>query len=513
MTEPISTQQPPQPFSKDQVEMLKFLREEAEANRIAQREESDLNRKLFLDTSKIVAIPLAVLLTLAGIFFYRDVNTMKEAMKTEGEAEARAEIKRMDANIDQTLEDRFKSDNIQNTIQQAALEAATKQAPGLINQVITPEVRKAVQSQIGTIRSVATEAATNEVHGALDPVVADVKLQAVIAKATSDDARSFDELLAFKNSHTGTPSQKALVNRVIENLDQHTQEGSLASGNYADCPDVSGNTYRAQLTSPIESVRSNAIGACIRYIIMGQSVPKVPGNSESAFTVMETIAPLWVKVVTDDPSLSIRTATVRALNLLFDGGPDVPQGGFDLIDTTNLKKWWTNHEADQAAIALVAYANDLGDLRSSGARLDEIGLYDEIDRLANTRAAGSAMLEHLRANMRSGAATPRLSPPDLAHEMGRDCTGVQQDLGIRLKGFARQLEQERFDGYALLELQYLQQNCSVTGESLTRIAEYGAVTLLLSSRYAAAKIVNHSSGSSLDPYQSQPLREWVKSHQ
>jgi hypothetical protein len=161
----------------------------------------------------------------------------------------------------------------------------------------------------------------------------------------------------------------------------------------------------------------------------------------------------------------------------------------------------------------VAYANDLSDPRLSQARLDEIGLYDEADRLAKTIPADRAMLEQLREKMRSAAATPRLSPPDLARQMGRDCAGVQQDLGIRLTGFAKQREQERVDGYALLELQYLQQNCSVTGESLTLIAEYGAVTRSLGSRNAAVKIVNHSSGTSLDAYDSRPLREWLMNHQ
>jgi hypothetical protein len=228
---------------------------------------------------------------------------------------------------------------------------------------------------------------------------------------------------------------------------------------------------------------------------------------------METIAPLWVKVAMDDPSLSMRAAIVRALNWLFDGGPGVPQSGFDLIETTSLKRWWASHEGEQAAIALVAYANDLSDPRPSQARLDEIGLYDEADTLARTRIGDRAMLEQLREKMRSEAATPKLSPPDLAGQMGRDCAGVQQDLGLRLAGFAKQPEQERVDGYGLLELQYLQQNCTVTGELVTRIAEYGAVTRSLSSRYAAVKIVNRSSGTSLDPYESEPLREWVKNHQ
>jgi hypothetical protein len=70
MTQSVDPQLPeiPTTATKDQMELLKFLREESEANRKAQREESDANRKLFLGTSAIVAIPRTMLLTLSGIF-------------------------------------------------------------------------------------------------------------------------------------------------------------------------------------------------------------------------------------------------------------------------------------------------------------------------------------------------------------------------------------------------------------------------------------------------------------
>ena len=513
MTTPIDPQQSQQPpqssqFVKDQTDILKFLREEAEQNRKAQREESDANRKLFLDTSKIVAIPLAVLLTLAGIFFYRDINTMKEAMKAEGEAEAKAEIKRMDQHIDNTLEERFKSDNIQKTIQKAALDATSQQAPGLIKKVITPEVRKAVQDQSGTIKNVASQAATDEVRGVIEPVIADVKLQAVVARANFNDAESVDKLVTLAPTLIG--SQKDLVIGVITNLRQHSKDSVSLDGIYSECADPSGDAYKSLLTSPLEPVRKAAIADCATYMSMGQWVPMVPNKSVSAFTVMETIGPVWMGLAFNDPSLLVREEAIYGLNFLYRGSQDVPPNGFDAVDTTYLKTWWTQHQGDQAAFALVAYATGPGGPRL--VRYDEIGLYDEAEREAKASPRNQALLEQLREQMRTYAATPRLSSPDLAKEMGRGCTEVQKDLAIRLNGFSKQPEQERVDGYGLLELQYLMANCTVNMDDLSQIAGSAIATRSLSSRYAAVKIVNKASGTSLDPYQTGPIEDWVRSH-
>ena len=61
---------------KDQMELLKFLREEAEANRKAQREEADANRKLLTDTFKIISPILVVVVALAGFFWFHDLATL-----------------------------------------------------------------------------------------------------------------------------------------------------------------------------------------------------------------------------------------------------------------------------------------------------------------------------------------------------------------------------------------------------------------------------------------------------
>src|SRR5580698_3476285 len=147
-----------------------------------------------------------------------------------------------------------------------------------------------------------------------------------------------------------------------------------------------------------------------------------------------------------------REEAIYGLNSLYRGSQDVPLDGFDLVDTTYLRTWWAKHRSDQAAFALVAYAEGSGDPRR--VRYDEVGLYDEAEREAKVSRHNQALLEQLREQMRTYSATPRLSPPDLVKEMGRGCTDVQKDLAIRLTGFAKQPEQERTDGYGLLELQF-----------------------------------------------------------
>jgi hypothetical protein len=510
MTQPIDPQLREIP-KNDQRELLKFLREEAEASRKAQREESDANRKLFLDTSKIVAIPLAVLLTLSGIFFYHDINTMKEAMKAQGEASAQAEIQKMDKHIDETLQEKFKSETIQNTIQQAAVVATRQQAPALIKEVITPEVKRAVASQSGTIKEVATRAATEEVKTAIDPIVADVKLQAVIARANADDAKAFDVLVGLRE--TGSLSQKDLVNGVIVNLQRHALEEIRLewTSSYYECGNPSRSTYQSLLTSSLVSERKKAIGVCVAYMEMGQWAPQ-GAESLSAFAVLETVAPMWIKVALDDPSLSVRAEAIRGINWLFKGSYGVPKNDFDLLDTTLLKPWWTKNGGNQAAIALLAFAQNSPNLGWKR-RTDQIGLYDEAQRLAKISPQPLAPeLEQLREQMRSQAANDAPSPAELAKEMGRDCKGVQDDLGLRLQDYGKRPEQERVDDYGLLELQYLETACSVQGQLLSQIAEYGVATRSLSRRYAAVEIVNKGSGVSLDPYDSKPLSEWLKTH-
>lgn len=495
----------------EQRELLKFLREEAEANRRAQREESDANRKLFFDISRIVGVVLAGALGLSAFLFYHDLNSMKDAMKAEGEESARAEIKKMDAHIDDTLQEQFKSDVIRETIHNAAVDATREQAPGLIKEVITPEVRKAVQGQSGTIRDVAVRAADVQMKGVIDPIVADVKAQALIAKANADDANAFDELLKLRS--TAPPSQKELLNGVIGNLEQHTPDmtGNVSVSS-SECSNPSGSSYQSLLASPQAAVRKTAIANCIAYASDGQWARQLPG-SVSAFAVLETIAPVLMKVVLSDSSLTVRAEAVSAMNMLFSGADGVPNGGFDLLDTGALREWWAKHSKNQATIALIAFANGGPQTTQNMFRRDDqIGLYDEAQRLEESSSLRSA-LEQFRERMRKRASITTVSPEAQKREMmNRDCEAVARDLAIRMAGFRKNLDDERHDGYGLLELQYLNMSCSVRGQIINEVAEYGVVTRSMSTRYFAVEVVNKATGLSLDPYDSKPLKAWLEAH-
>ena len=105
--------------------MFEFLAEQSQKNRDALRDEANAVRDLFIKTSALVAIPLTAAITLAGIFFFHNLNEMKQEMVDEGKAEAKLEIQKMNKQIDDTLQLQFATPNIQKTIDKAA-ETATR---------------------------------------------------------------------------------------------------------------------------------------------------------------------------------------------------------------------------------------------------------------------------------------------------------------------------------------------------------------------------------------------------
>jgi hypothetical protein len=102
-------------------------------------------------------------------------------------------------------------------------------------------------------------------------------------------------------------------------------------------------------------------------------------------------APMWIKVAFNDPSLSVRAEAIWGINTLFKGGYGVPNNVFDLLDTYFLKQWWTKNSSNQAGIALIAFAGGGSPMQQVDARLDQIGLYDEAQRLAKTSAWGAEL--------------------------------------------------------------------------------------------------------------------------
>lgn len=67
---------PVPPFVGQTRELLQFLRVANDANRTAVRNDAEANRKLLLDTVKIVSIPVAVLIAVAAWFGFRSRRRM-----------------------------------------------------------------------------------------------------------------------------------------------------------------------------------------------------------------------------------------------------------------------------------------------------------------------------------------------------------------------------------------------------------------------------------------------------
>ena len=137
--------------------LFQFLHDESEASRTTLREESKADRELLFGTIKIVSSVLGILILIAGYFGYRSIEDVKQQIIAEAKRQTNAEIKHMEVDIDNRLNEQFKTPNIQQTIQRAAREATVAAAEPLIKSEVASQVKVAVNANHGIIRRVARE--------------------------------------------------------------------------------------------------------------------------------------------------------------------------------------------------------------------------------------------------------------------------------------------------------------------------------------------------------------------
>jgi hypothetical protein len=482
---------------RDQMEFLKFLREESEANRRAQRDEAESNRRLLTDAFKIVSPVLAVVIALAGFLWFHDLATLKEAIRNEAEVEAKAEIKRMDEHIDGTLQARFQKEEIQKTIQRAAEAAAQKEARPLIEAGVKSQVREAVAQQGGMIRKIAEQAVSSEVRETIEPLankvgesIAELHTNEVIARVNADDAQAFDELLELKES--GPASQRRLVDGVITDRHNHALDQFRADGqNPARCavPDPIGlGSYKV-------SDRIQAIADCSGWF--GGEFYSPRWDRAALLNIEATVTPHIVEVALNDHSLAVRSAAIYYINSAFAHIPAFK--GFDVLDNRGLRDWWNENKPNYYALELLSRAWSGPDDR------DLAGLYIELSRAAaSSPPALRDTLEKELAEMRKAAALRQDPPSGLKQKLGRDnCVDVGNDFGLR--------KLDDSDSYSFLEIEYLQ-NCPIVRTYLPRIADYAISSQLLTRRYAATMVVNDWVSEKFDPFDPKGLRDWWADH-
>lgn len=482
----------PPPSSREQLEILSFLREELQKNRDALRDESEAVRNLFTKTASIAAIPLSIAILIAGFFWFHSLADLKQAAVQQAQSEADLEVKAK-------LREEFSTDRIRETIRTAAEDAAQKEARPLIQQGVDAELR----SNSGVFRSIAAETAKEKVNQAVAPLIAAEKdsltvlhVQGLIAKAEEDDAEAFDELLA--QSKNAPPSTKDVIDVALSKLENDfnvstPQWGMIGSG---ECPSPDNSQFRGSTLACASQILEDSQGARVSEQKVRDGIARLLG-----------MGPEIVKVALHDPSLAVRAQAVRTLNGIYRFGPGVPAQGFDLLDIRDLNSWWNINEPYQEAIALVSFER-------AGYFTDEAFIYDKLQTIKKEVPAPlRQFIVEAISRMKDQAAKSGLTSAhpefkkDIEQELGwRSCADAETGTKAVSNQFLAE-QDEQANGSASLALLYLQQ-CPADLDLVPVIADYAVHTRHLSSRYGAVVIVNGWLHTQIDPFEADSIKEW-----
>jgi len=308
----------------DTERLLKFLSEQAEANRAALRDDANSNRKAFLGTLKIVAYPLAVVLTFAGILGFKSVNDLMKSIREEGQRESKAEIARMQGEIRKTLNAQFEVPTIRAMVKDAAREYTGTTAAPLVKSEVTREVQarvRAAEPQIRTAvisesrktiteetrRGVAemqpkieaavteqTKAAEARIQAQIAPYSEIIKADILAALARSGDGTAFDNLMTRPASPD--PQIRQLVSTTRETVYMQFAEAVNETG-----------YLRQQFTNPYSKDE-------LLFILARGDVMTRKGAVDGLTLLHEkAMVPTFIGMLRTDPSILVRQAAYHGL--------------------------------------------------------------------------------------------------------------------------------------------------------------------------------------------------------
>ncbi len=502
----------PAPKFHEQMELLRFLSEESRQNRGALRDEALAIRELFVRTSKIVAIPLTAAIVLAGIFFFHNLNEMKQEMVNEGRDEAKLEIQKMDRQIDDTLQDEFKTEKIQATIKSAAEAATQKEAKPLIEAEVKSRVGASMAQQGPLIQRITTQAVSDKVREAVTPLASQAReafaanhVHDLIEKVNEDDANAFDELLLLRDK--GTPDQQALIKTTIADREAYARENLIPGLEIGACG-YAPSAFREELKQPDRAGRKRAIASCDPLVANDNA-----SRYRQSFDQVGRVAPeidLAASAILDialhDRSLSVRSQAVDTINLWFQGAPGVPPDGFNLLEIGALSEWRKQNEANSKALLLLSRAK----LYISQGWIS-VALYEEVKQLApNTPVPLEKALDETLARMQSDAAISNTD--NLARRAKEEsCASAARDVEADFPNWDPSDPQFGFGRSERDQLAFLAA-CPIDAKLLPQVAEYAAKTRILGTRYWAVRIINKWAGLTLDPFDTRSIQGWWDKH-
>jgi hypothetical protein len=352
----------------------------------------------------------------------------------------------------------------------------------------------------------AAALATKKVAEAITPIekkaqgsVDDLHVQELIFRAGADDAAAFDELTAFQSS--GPSRRQELAKREIGDISQRNvaQVGNLNPrvSNLNDCQTISLKSFSTLSVT----IRSRAVIACLAWRDEAYSREVRELGLVSPIKIERSAVPHLFDIVLQDPSLAVRGAALRTLNVFFSTSGVTPANGIGLghLDKQAAQVWWKTNESRYPLLLLFsrARAENFQPLVS----FDSVELFYDLEKFRSSAPpADQRAIDMLRAGMLDVASAPP-TLPSFFGPTGQDPCQTEKDL---LNSVSPEVWRENG---AVDQLAYLQR-CQPDDKTLSRLVEIATVSQSLAHRYVATRIINKWYGTDQKPLDSVAIKNW-----
>ena len=138
------------------------------------RDDAESTRKIFLDTMKIVSVPLSLIIIVAAFLGIKSIDDAKQTIQVEARRETQAEVTRMQAEIRSRLDEQFQTPTLQKLVKEAARESTEKSAEPLIKSEVAGQVKLRVEAErpaIAAAVSHQSQVAVEQMGSQLDSLV------------------------------------------------------------------------------------------------------------------------------------------------------------------------------------------------------------------------------------------------------------------------------------------------------------------------------------------------------
>jgi hypothetical protein len=516
------------PLSTEQQEFFKFIADQWQANRDSLRDETKEIRSFFETLTKwFFGAVSAIVLVAGGLATFLGVREYGSFQK-QVETDLRQEVK-----------DNFANDQkIAAVVNQAAKDATKAEAHDLISDSVHREVESEVKQIAPQIKNAADVTINEKVRPALAKLDATIDSEKVVTEhiaemnswgqlqqraINNDDASAFDSLLqVYLAAGTNKPVIEAYLNGIeIAYRNPNVPVHYLISPNCAEIPKLESIEQDLLNKGADTNVRLKAADILPSFTYASGMKCFDSGTGKSLEAAVEA-APVLLKAMKQDGSLSVRYVALRAFNRIFRGGLDYPNEGVRLValdgEQVSPQVWLESHKdvlEEEVASARLPGSN--GASGSFDEWWDELSVLETKGGETKRRIVESVRTrvkdtldKSWASNKDSGAA---LSDETMRQQLAKLKDGLRP--GATPAEIAKFIQNEWFERtefsamvkYALLERMEKDETVSGALVELTSGSQY------VFNRYYAMQVINKWYGQSFGLDDLKSIRSWWNSRQ